>query len=710
VTWEGQSEQATGELVSGNYFEVLGVQPLLGRTLTPDDDRTRDGHPVAVLTYGYWKRRFGGDPEVLNRSILVNGFRFTIIGIGPPGFSGVQVQPASDILAPLAMQAEFMPGWRGNADTQYLQLVARLKPGVDPRRAESGANVLFAQLLREELAGAKDASADFRSRYLAKHLDLLPAARGLSDLRQQFSKPLQVLMALVALLLFIACANVANLLLARSASREKEIAVRLALGASRARIFRQLLVESMLLASMGGVLGIVLAQWFAGELVGFLPYEHIQDSLSTVPDARVLAFTFAVSLVAGVLFGLAPGWRGARITPSPNAGFRRALVAAQMGFAVLLLVAAGLFARSLAKLRSVDLGLRPDHLLSITLDPARTGYDAARERHLYGSLQQRLSSLPGVRSASMALVGVMTGLEWTGRLAVEGYAPLDGQQAAARLDAVGPDYFRTLGVPLLAGREFTTRDDAGAPPVAIVSESFARDYLGDGNPLGRHIGMDTRPGASPDIEVIGVVRDFKGGSFREPRRPAVFLPIFQRGGKNPAIFYTRTVLPPAETAGAVRRAVRELDAGLPLLRVQTVDQWLDRSIYVERAVALLSAFFGGLAALLAAIGIYGVVGYSVAWRTREIGIRIALGAAQRSVRWLILKEAALMAGIGLVVGLPSAWVLSRLVASQLFGITAHDPLVFGASALLLAAIALGAAYGPAKRAARVEPLSALRYE
>jgi predicted permease len=725
VGYHGQTERTAGEIVSGNYFEVLGISAYAGRTLTPDDDRTPGGHLVAFLTYGYWIRQFGGDRSILNQTLLINGHPMTVVGIGPPGFDGVEVGRATDIMAPIMMQAQIAPGLGdvlGNRRTWWLNVFGRLRSDVPLKQAEASCNVLFRQINTAEFNAIPGVPERFRDRFVNKHLDLLPAGRGLSDIREQASEPLTVLMAMVGLVLLIACANIANLLIARAAGRQKEIAVRLALGAGRTQIVRQLLVESMLLAALGGGAGLLVASWTIELLLWFLPSGGV-STLTTTPDLRVLAFNFGVAIAAGLLFGLAPALRAARPnlaatlkdqTGSVAGGFaqvrlRKLLVVAQVAVSLLLLVGAGLFAHSLYNLRSVDLGFRTENLMTFSLDPSLNGYDESRTQALYARLQDDIEALPGVRSVSMADDAALTEDVDQRTVTVEGhYPPKEDEDMNPWVKRVGPGYFATLGVPLSTGREFSKRDVQGAPQVGMINETAAEYFFPHQNPIGKHFGFGGRRGIA-DIEIVGVVKDDKGAGLKRTVPRFVYAPSMQQDVGKMTV-YVRTVKAPEQLALSLRQIVMRADANLPMFAMKTMETQLDEHLFTERLIAMLSAAFGFLATMLAAIGLYGVMAYMVARRTREIGIRIALGADRLKVVWMVMREVGWMAAIGMAIGLACAIVLGRFVQSQLFGLAAYDPLTLMLATFTLGAAAIAAGYIPALRATRVDPVVALRYE
>src|SRR5262245_13487072 len=721
---DGRAERVSGELVTGNYFDVLGVGAQLGRTLTPSDDMTPGAHPVAVLSHNYWMRRFAGDPSVLNRSITLNGSPMTIVGVAPPGFYGIVVGENPDVMVPVMMKAQMTPTWDDlqNRRSRWLTVMGRIKPGLSREQAEAAMNVVYRQINEEEITLNPTASKSFHDRFVARHLFLREGAKGQSDLRNQFSTPILVLMGMVGMVLLIACANVANLLLARGAARQKEVAIRLALGASRGAIVRQRLIESLALSGAGALLGLAVAWWTGTLLLKTLPFEEAARTMTAVPDGRVTAFAIAVACFTALLFGLAPALQSTRpaltstlkdeagsvVGGTGHARFRKALVVAQVGLSVLLLAGAALFARSLFNLKSLDPGFRSDQLLGFSIDPSLSGYSRERALAIFQQLEEQLGALPGVRSATASVIALMTDSNWSSTVKVEGYQPKEGEDMNPDVNGVGPGFFATMGQPLLAGREFTVKDIAGAPKVAIINETMSKYFFGKDNPLGRHIGWGRSEGA--DIEIVGVVKDSKTTTLRQEARRFVYTPYMQEAEIGQMTFYVRARSDASGIGASVRQAAQRVDPNLPIFDMKTMAVVMDESLFVERLVAALSVAFGGLATLLAAIGLYGVMSYSVSRRTREIGIRMALGAERNAVLWLVLREVAMMIGIGVGVGVPLALALSRVVQSQLFALSATDPLALAGAALLLATVALLAGYLPARRATHVDPMLALRYE
>jgi len=733
VSLEGagdQTEEAQNKLVSGDYFKVLGVDALLGRTFTAEVDRTPGANPLAVISYAYWKRRFALDPTVLGRIVRVHGTAFNIVGVAPQGFFGEEVGTAPDLWMPLSMQRQVIPGryWISPDKAVYnkiewLQVIGRLKPGVTEKQAAASINVDFQQLLTAQ-AGSGLTEQERRNA-LDQKIELSGGSKGTSSLRDQFSQPLLVLMALVGLVLLIACTNVANLLLARATARQKEIGVRLALGAGRRRLIQQLLTESVLLAALGGALGLALAQWGDQLLMRLVARRDQVIPLDLHPDLGILGFTLAVALLTGVLFGIVPAFRATRLDLAPTlkesargttGGGRAAgwlgkgLVSAQVAMSLLLLIGAGLFVRSLRKLLTVNLGYNPDKLVLLRIDPVPAGYHDAAAAQLYQTLLDRIRALPGVRAATISKNGLFSHSESADEISINGFTPKKGQEMHARWDEVGPNYATAVGIPVLLGRDLGPQDSGNAPRVCLINRTMARYYFGDESPIGRIV-TDEYPDSRVSFQVVGVVGDAKYNSLREetPRRfyAPFFHPIEPVGQAN---FMVRTFADPSAVAGSLRREVQSVDRAIAIHGVHTMGELVDDSVVRDRLIATLSAFFGALALLLASIGLYGVMSYAVARRTSEIGIRMALGARRLDVVGMVLRETMLMVAVGVAAGMPLALATSRFVSSRLYGLSSNDPLSIVAATLVLLAVAVLAGTLPAHRASRVDPTTALRYE
>jgi predicted permease len=719
VTLNGESEIVAGQVVTGNYFSVLGVNSVLGRILTLDDDKVPRGHPVAVISYAYWQRRFGKDPEVLGKTITINLTPFTIIGVTSPEFFGLQAGRSAEISVPMAMHSLVGSGAKLSERKFWwnLPILGRLKPGVRLDQARAELDLLQQRFLDE---GGMD--SDPRKDFFAR-VELMPAQRGLGELRKQFSSPLQVLMGIVGIVLLIACANVANLLLARATVRQKEISIRLALGASRLRLIRQLLTESVLLALLGGGLGLLFAYWGAQFLLSFSPPQDTPLTLQLSPDARILGFTAGVSLLTGILFGLAPAWRATRVQlnatlkdkahnfgwSQARLGFGKVLIVSQIALSLMLLVAAGLFVRSLQKLRQVETGFNNwDHILLFSIDCYGTAYSGPKLSALHQELLDKMNALPGVRSASLSTATPIRGGVDSTRLFVSGAAPRS-ENEDIKVSVVAPRYFETMGMPLVAGRDFGPQDGEQSPKVTVVSESMARHYFPNENPLGRRFSLTTQK-ANEEREIIGVVKDAKFTSLRTENAPIVYLSHQQDWTRPSITFALRTTGDPTALITAVRHTIQSVGKDIPLTGIRTLATQMNEVLAQERLVATLSGFFGMLALLLACIGLYGLMAYAVTRRTNEIGIRMALGARGRDVLQLIMRETVLLVLPGVVLGLSAAVTTTRLISRMLFGLSATDPVTLMAAALLLIVVAAFAGYLPAHRAAKVNPMEALRHE
>lgn len=720
----GFAERAQAELVSGNYFDVLGVEPVLGRMLTPDDDKVKGAEPYVVLSYGYWQKRFGGSRSVLNRIIDINNHPMTVVGVAERGFKGTEVGRPADVFVPMAMKTAVTPTWdeMSKRDSLWLNIMARLKPGVSLKQAQSAVTVLYRQEQLEDLKVMEDVTPRFRKRYLANKFWLAPAGNGFSRLRDQFSTPLIVLMAMVGTLLLIACGNVANLLVARAATRQKEIAVRLSLGATTRAIIRLVLIESLVLSIAGGALGLLVASWSGSLLLRVLPFEQLRSAFSTSPDVRVLLFTFALSVITAVIFGLAPALRVARpdvastlknegrSVAAGHVALRKGLVAAQISLSLLLLIGAGLFARSLYNLMQTQPGFETRRMLTFSVDPSLSGYSDERTRQLYRQIQDALAAIPGARAVAAAENPMLSNDNWSSTTLAEGYAAKEGENLNPNVNAVLPGFFSTMDIPLIAGREFTDRDVLGAPKVAIVNESFVKYYFRDRNPLGRHIGFGPLHNTKLDTGIIGVVKDVRTLDLKKKPERQVWLAALQ--DKHPAdlTFYIHTDADPKAMSTQARRTVRRIDSTLPVYGMKTVETQIRETDYTDRLIAMLSMAFGALATLLAAVGLYGVMAFTVAQRTRELGIRMALGAQRKTVLTLVMREVLVLAGIGVLVALPIAFGLGRLIQKQLFELKPNDPLTMSAATVVLLLVAVAAGYIPALKATRIDPMEALRWE
>lgn len=712
--------QASGHLVSGNYFSVLGVSAARGRVLTPDDDRL-NAEPAAVISHSYWQQQLNGAVDILGKKLILNGTTFTVVGITPPEFFGERVRRSPDFWLPLSFQPqiELRQSYLNDNQAYWLMPIGRLKIGIGIEQAQASVNLALRQFLTDQ-AGSR--LTEQRQREIQNtYIQLVDGAGGISGLRTFYSKPLHMLMAIVAMVLLIACANVGSLLISRAASRKSEISLRMALGASRFRVVRQLLTESMLLAAIGGVCGVILAQWAVTVLVGFVAKDA---PLDTRPDIAVLLFTAGVSLVAGILFGLVPAIRASKTDlvsamkeKSRNGARMRlslssALVILQIGISMVLLTGAGLFVRSLMNLQSQDVGFDRSNVLLVGIDPRLAGYKPAELSGLYRQLLERFSSIPNVTSASMATYSPMSGTSRTSSVKVFGYVPQHHDDSDVEDILVAPRYAETLGIPLLRGREIELRDTPAAPRVAVVNEAFAQHYFKDQNPIGKTLTFDDDTDKGAALEIVGVVGDVKSSSARQQAQPTIYRPILQI--QNEAAFTVniqiRTRGDASTIAGTVRQSIAQVDDKLPIFGVTTLNEQLQDKLKQDRLIAQLVSFFGALAMMLACIGLYGVMAQAVARRTNEIGIRMALGAQSGNIAWMVLRETLLLASVGLVLGIPTALLAGRLISSQLFGLDAADPMTLGVAAVVLVLVAGIAGYVPARRASRVDPLIALRYE
>ncbi len=710
------------QLVSGSYFSFLGVEPVLGRSFTEAEDEPAGGHPVAMISYSWWDRRLAHDPAAVGKTVTLGSTVYTIIGITPPGFFGTTVGESPDLWIPLSMEKQVSPGWNGldNKWFQSLFILGQLKAGVGAGQAQANVNLLARQIWQEQAGSTltKRQQEDLQH----AQIELTPAARGLPHIRYVASLPLQILMAVVGLVLLIACANIANLLLARATTREREIAMRMSLGAGRVRLIRQMLTESLLLALSGGAVGVVLAWWAGGGLLAMVPHGPDPLPLDVAPDARVLGFTFAVSLATALLCGIAPALRATRIALGPllkegrgavsvarRTPLAKALIVSQVALSLMLLTAAGLFLRTLVNLSNVDTGFNKENVLLFGIDPASVGYkEDLRVISLYQQIEQRVSALPGVRAASISFFTFDQG-EWTNWVSVTGRTPTPQDDIMVTHNVVGPGYFATMGIPLLLGRAFGPQDTANSPKVAIINETFARWYLPGGSPIGRHFGLGNDPKDSNDIEVVGVVKDAKYQDLRERPFPAAYYP-YPQIVQYVNDFEVRYSGKPQAIIPKVRRAIGQVDHSLPVVYQGTMVEQVNRSLAGQTLIARLSTFFGLLAAFLACLGIYGLMSYAVTRRTNEIGIRMALGAERTGVLWMVMRESLTLVAIGVAIGIPAALAAGRLVASALYGLKATDPTTIALAALAMMAVAALAGYLPARRAARVDPMVALRYE
>ncbi len=740
LTFQGRAERDEAELVSGTYFNVLGVGMALGRGFTPEVDKAAEGAPYVVLSYNFWKQRFGGDPTILGKTVTVNKNDMTVIGVAQAGFDGVELGYSPKLFIPVMMQKEVLivpQDMLTDRRSRWVNAFGRLKPGVSMKQAKASLQPFMHSMLEDEVkqAAFAHASAYDREQFLKCYIDLLPGSQGRSYFRRELSTPLWVLMAITGMVLLIACANLANLLLARASGRQKEVAVRLAVGATRGKIVRQLLVETLCLSSLGAVAGLALAYGADKALMAiYLPADSSGLSISAAPDLRILGFTLAVTIITAIGFGLVPALRTTRpdiartlkdqagaVLGGGHSGLRKSLVVAQVSLSLLLLIGAGLFLRTLKNLSNLGPGFPVERLIGFTIDPSLNGYNTERMKIFYQQLADSLRTIPGVQSVGLAGVRILEDNEWDSSMTVEGYNPANpDDRAEPYMNMISPNYFAALGVPIVLGRDFTPDDnrevkhgqgaDDWDPTAVMINEKFARKYLPGQDPIGRHLGFGTDPGTHTDMEIIGVVKDIKYTNLRDEIPPQAYIPYLAAHFLGDMTVYIRTAYDADQIMPQVRTKVHALDAGLPIYAVRTTETQLSNSLSTERMIASLSTVFGFLATLLAAIGLYGVMAYSVAMRKREIGIRMALGAEPSKVRRMVMNDVLLLVAIGVGVGVPAAIVLMRMVATQLYGLSAHDPATLALATGALAFIACLAGYLPALRASRLDPMVALRYE
>jgi predicted permease len=719
------AEKVAVELVSAGYFDVLGVPPALGRTFVAEDETAPGANPVIVLTHDFWRTRYGRDPNVVGRTVLINGWPLLVVGVAARGFRSVSLDFHPAMFLPITMKQLISPGWGNweNRRMQWVRVSARLKPGFSRAQAEAALQTPYRQIIEQETRepGFPAVSPAEREQFLQSRLSLLPGGRGDSFLSSDLREPLSRLMILAALVLLVACVNVANLLTARGMSRRKEVTVRLAMGAGRLRLMRQMLIESLMLAVAGGLTGLLLSVW-ATRLLPLVAPGQLRSLISPGINGIVLIFSVIVSGVAAVLFGLLPAWRATRISLAstfneqatavvggPGVRLRQGMVVVQVGLSLILLVGSGLLVRSLASLYSVERGFQPTNLVRFKLDPAQRIRNWQRRLAFCERLLRDLQTVPGVRSVAVARVPLLESYAWGDGVVVEGYQTEEGEHPMTTCDSVSRDYCKTLGIPLRLGRDFTEQDELpGAPLVVIVNETFVRTYLQGRNPLGCRVGFRHGPDFQPDREIVGVVADFKSDSLRWVR-PLMMGPYPQMGLYEMTV-YVRTSSPSAQLFPAIREQVLRIDSGIPIYDFGTVENQLDRYLATERLMGFLASLFGALATVLAMIGLYGVMTYNVARRVREIGIRMALGAEPGSVLGLILRDGMLLVGLGAALGLAGAVAVTHILRNLLFGIGTTDPLTYAGAAVLLIVVALLACYLPARRAARIDPMAALRHE
>ncbi|HSG49357.1 MAG TPA: ABC transporter permease [Longimicrobiales bacterium] len=716
----------SGLLVSGSYFPVLGVQPAMGRLLGPADDENIGEHYVAVLSHDFWENELGADRSVLNQTLVVNGQPMTVVGVAPRGFKGVTLGQSPDVFLPITMRQVLSPTWSGfeNRRVYWIYLFGRLEPGVTLEQAGDRINSVFSGILDEvEVPLQEGMSEQTLERFRAKQVLLSEGYRGQSTLHGEARTPLILLFSITGLVLLIACANVANLLLARGAQRGVEMAVRGSLGAQRSQLLRQLLTESLLLAVLGGAASLLVARWTLDVIGSMLPPEAV-DGLVLELQPSVLVFTTVVAVATGILFGLFPALHSTRpdlvtvikgSTGQPSGSraahrFRNGLVTAQIALSMTLLVVAGLFIKSLVNVSRVDLGLSTENLVTFSVAPVLNGYEPERSAALFQRIEEEVAAIPGVAQVSSSMVPVLAGNSWGNSVRVEGFPNDDPDiDRNSRYNEVGPAYLSAMDMALVAGREFTASDGLGAPPVAIVNEAFTRKFnLNGREAVGKY--MSTGGEGDLDVEIVGVVADTKYNDVRDPAPPLFFRPYKQNDELGFLTFYVRTAGDPTPVLRAIPETMRRLDPNLPVDDLRRMEDQVRQNLFLDRMISTLAAAFAVLATVLAAVGLYGVLAYTVAQRTREIGLRMALGAGQDRIRSLVLRQVSVMLVLGGALGAVAAVGLGGLAQSLLFGLDGMDAVVMGASVLLLGAVAYGAGYLPARRAARVDPMEALRYE
>jgi len=726
VQWNNSPDLVSCERVSGNYFQVLGVQPAMGRVIVPSDDEPNSA-PVVVLSFNYWKTKFGSDPRVINQTLLINAHPFTIAGVAAPGFQSVVAGQTPKIFVPITAQPviDASSSVLDDHKTRWLTVVARLKPGETTAAAEAGINPLWSSLRAQEFPLFKSTSANFRQKFFDQaHLSVLDASKGFSPLRDQIGQPLLIVMGMVGLVVLMACVNISSLLLVRASGRAREMAVRYAMGAGKWQIVRQLLVEGLILGTLGGVVGLIVAPLATRALVRTVVVgDASQFPLNTSIDARIFVFNFAVAFAASVLCSLAPALRFLKPdlatslkqqTGTSSASpllFRRITVGLQIGLSLLLVVGAGLFVRTLRNLEAQNVGFTTEHLVTFGINPRLAGYPQEQVAPLHQRITETLAALPGVRSVGGTDDPELTNDDIGSNFSIAGYDAKEDEDMNMESPSVTPGYFTALQLPVLAGRTFTEQDTVGQPKVAVVNATLARKYFGDpqraiGRMLGHGQGNDTKY----DIQIVGVVGDAKHTAVRDEVRRTAYAPFLQSEKPGVLQYYVRTWQSPEASETSIRAAMQNLDSKLVLDTMRTMDEQIADNLVNDRLITLLAVVFAALATLLAAIGLYGVLAYSTAQRTREIGIRMAMGAQRTSVVRMVLVDVIWLAGISIAVTIPLALLLSRLIRSQLYGVSSFDPLSLAAGTVLVITVAMLAAILPAKRAASIEPMKALRTE
>ena len=726
IAFRNQTMDAQGMFVSGSYFPVLQLQPAAGRLFGPADDQTVGAHPVTILSYTYWDTRLAKDPSVVGESITINGRPFTIVGITPEGFDGTTLGNKPVFYVPMTMRTALAPAFTANnydrRTSYWIYLFARLKPGVDAAAAKRAINALYKPIINDVEAKLQEGMSDATmQRFRAKEVLVTDGARGQSVLHQRVKTPLYLVLSITGIVLLIACANIANLLLARAANRSMEMAVRLSLGATRRQLLTQLLTESVVLAALGGIVSILVARWTLAGLSSLLPSDTSQ-TLRFVVDPTVIGVAAGLSVVTGLLFGMYPALHSTRpdlvTTLRANSGkhssniatarFRSSLVVAQIALSMALLICAGLFVRSLTNVSRVNLGLTIDRVVTFQLGPERSGYSRERSHQFLTRVEEELRAIPGVTGVTSSLVGLLQGNSWGNDVRVEGWKTGPDINSNSRYNQVSPQYFKTLGIPLVAGREFTPQDGIGRPQVAIVNEAFAKKFNLGRDAVGKR--MDFSGTGDLEMEIVGLAKDAKYSDVKSDVPPVFFTPWAQDSTTTSLEFYVRTSLDPNQLIRTIPATIAKLDPEIPVADLKTLPQQVKENVYLDRMISTLSAAFAALATLLAAVGLYGVLAYTVAQRTREIGVRMALGADAGRVRAMVLRQVGGMTLVGGAIGIVGALALEKTARSLLFGLDGHDPAVVIGAAVVLALVALGAGYFPARRASKIHPMQALRYE
>jgi predicted permease len=724
IAYKNETLNDAGELVSGSYFSVLGLTPALGRLFSPNDDQTPGGHPIAVLSYAFWETHLGANPSVINERLVVNGQSLTIIGVAPKGFEGTTLGTVPKFFVPLTMRGVLNNGndQFKNRRAYWVYAFGRLKSGATIEQAQKALNTAYKPILNDIEAPLQEGmSATTMVKFKAREIKLEEGRRGQSSMHREAKTPILLLMSITGIVLLIACANIANLLLARAANRTTEMAVRLSLGATRKQVLNQLLTESVLLAVLGGMVSIVFAHWTLSALMALLP----PDAASVMHFAlhwNTLYFAALLSLTTGLLFGLFPALQSTKpdLVSVLRAGsgklagvraasrFRNSLVTVQIALSMALLVSAGLFVKSLGNVSRVDLGIKPERVVMFGLSPELNGYDRARSALFFAQVEDALATIPGVTDVTSGLVPLLANSNWGSDVAVQGFKKGPDTDANSRFNEVGPGYFKALGMPILSGREFTQSDRLGSLRVAIVNETFAKKFGLGRDAVGKYMGNGR--GDSLNILIVGLVKDANYSEVKQTIPPVFFTPYKQDSTAGSLVFYARTTSDPIQLLRAIPSVIRRLDPNLPLESLKTLPQQVKENVFLDRMISTLSAAFALLATLLAAVGLYGVLAYSVAQRTKEIGVRMALGADRSRVRRMVLRQVSVLTAIGGAIGIAAAIGIGRGAKSLLFGIAGWDPIVIGLSAVVLTLVALGAGYVPALRASRVDPMQALRYE